>query len=101
MPTKVFTVMGGVCPFGNGCEIDSQSCRKCQWFYRAGTGTFFWCNHPIEQKQDEIARKAPEIEQKSAEIEQKAPEIAQTKRKRGRPPGKAIKKPVKRVKNKK
>lgn len=94
MPTKVFTVMGGVCPFGNGCEIDSQSCRKCQWFYRAGTGTFFWCNHPIEQKQ-------AEIERKSAEIERKAPEIAQTKRKRGRPPGKAIKKPVKRVKNKK
>lgn len=87
MPTKVFTVMGGVCPFGNGCEIDSQGCRKCQWFYRAGTGTFFWCNHPIEQKQDKIARKAPEI--------------AQTKHKRGRPPGKATKKPVKRVKNKK
>lgn len=79
--------MGGGCPFGKECEIDSQSCRKCQWFYRTGTGTFFWCNHPIEQKAPEIA--------------QKAPEIAQTKRKRGRPPGKAIKKPVKRIKNKK
>lgn len=79
--------MGGNCPFGKGCEIDSPSCRKCQWFYRTGTGTFFWCNHPIEQK--------------PAEIAQKAPEIAQPKRKRGRPPGKATKKPVKRIKNKK
>lgn len=79
--------MGGGCPFGKGCEIDSQSCRKCQWFYRTGTGTFFWCNHPIEQK--------------PAEIAQKSPEIAQKKRKRGRPPGKATKKPVKRIKNKK
>lgn len=87
MPTKVFTLMGGGCPFGQGCEIDSPSCRKCQWFYRTGTGTFFWCNHPIEQK--------------PAEIAQKAPEIAQPKRKRGRPPGKATKKPVKRRKTKK
>ena len=79
--------MGGGCPFGKGCEIDSPSCRKCQWFYRTGTGTFFWCSHPIEQKPDEIARKAPEIEQ--------------TKRKRGRPPGKTVKKPVKRRKTKK
>ena len=87
MPTKVFTLMGGGCPFGKGCEIDSPSCRKCQWFYRTGTGTFFWCNHPIEQKPAEIAQKAPEIEQ--------------PKRKRGRPPGKATKKPVKRTKIKK
>lgn len=86
--------MGGGCPFGKECEIDSLSCRKCQWFYRTGTGTFFWCKHPIEQKPAEIARKAPEIARK-------APEITQPKRKRGRPPGKATKKPVKRIKNKK
>ena len=86
MPTKVFTLMGGGCPFGKECEIDSPSCRNCQWFYRAGTGTFFWCNYPIEQNPAEIARKAPEI--------------AQPKRKRGRPPGKATKKPVKRRKTK-
>lgn len=79
--------MGGNCPFGKGCEIDSPSCRKCQWFYRTGTGTFFWCNHPIKQKPAEIAQKAPEIEQ--------------PKRKRGRPPGKATKKAVKRTKIKK
>lgn len=87
MPTKVFTLMGGGCPFGKGCEIDSPSCRKCEHFYRAGTGTFFWCNHPIVQEPATIARKAPEI--------------VQEKRKRGRPPGKAVKKPVKRRKTKK
>ena len=87
MPTKVFTLMGGSCPFGKGCAIDSPSCRQCPHFYRTGTGTFFWCKHPDGQKRVEIA--------------QKAPEIAQPKRKRGRPPGKATKKPVKRIKNKK
>ena len=76
MPTKIFTILGGGCPF------------------RTGTGTFFWCKHPDGQKRVEIAQKAPEIAQK-------APEIAQPKRKRGRPPGKATKKPVKRIKNKK
>ena len=85
--------MGGKCPH-RGCEFDSQTCRTCQYFYRTGTGTFFWCNHPIEQK-------PAEIEQKSAGIARKAPEIAQPKRKRGRPPGKAAKKPVKRTKIKK
>lgn len=85
MPTKVFTLMGGNCPFGKGCEIDSPSCRKCQWFYRAGTGTFFWCNHPIE----------------SPKIERLTPEKAQSTKKRGRPTKKAVKKPVKRKKTKK
>ena len=80
MPIKIFTLLGGNCPFGRNCAIDSQSCKTCKFFYRAGTGTFFWCNHPIEQKQAEIA---------------------QEKRKRGRPPGKAAKKPVKRRKTKK
>lgn len=94
MPTKVFTLMGGKCPFGKGCDIDTESCRKCEWYYRAGTGTFFWCRHPIEQEPAKIARKAPEIARK-------APEIAQPKRKRGRPPGKAAKKPVKQTKKKK
>ena len=87
MPTKIFTIMGGDCPFGRGCEIDSQVCRKCEHYYRAGTGTFFWCKHPDAQKTAEIARKAPKI--------------AQPKRKRGRPPGKATKRPVKRRKTKK
>lgn len=94
MPTKVFTLMGGGCPFGKGCEIDSPSCRKCEWFYRIGTGTFFWCNHPIE-------REKPEMAQKAHRIARKVPEIAQPKRKRGRPPGKATQKPVNARKTKK
>lgn len=80
-------MMGGQCPFDKGCEIDSSSCRKCQWYYRVGTGTFFWCNHPKEDEPKEYLDKPPQ-----------APE---TKRKRGRPPGKAAKKPVKRPKTKK
>ena len=77
MPTKIFTILGGGCPFGRGCDIDSPSCRKCEHFYRTGTGTFFWCKHPDGQKRVKIAQKAPEIEQ--------------PKRKRGRPPGKTAK----------
>lgn len=87
MPTKIFTILGGDCPFGRKCAIDSASCRQCSHFYRTGTGTFFWCNHPIEQN--------------PAEIVSKSQEIVQEKRKRGRPPGKAVKKPVKRRKTKK
>lgn len=85
MPIKIFTLLGGNCPFGRNCAIDSQSCKTCKFFYRAGTGTFFWCSHP----------------QEPAKAERKAPEIVQEKRKRGRPPGKAAKKPVKRRKTKK
>ena len=87
MPTKIFTTITGPCPFGKNVTIDSPGCRSCEHFYRTGTGTFFWCNHPFELK--------------SAEIAQKAAEISQPKRKRGRPPGKATKKSVKRTKTKK
>lgn len=88
METKVFTTIPGPCPFGIYATIDSPGCRSCEYFYRTGTGTFFWCNHPpVAQKLPKIARKAPEI--------------AQEKRKRGRPPGKAAKKPVKRLKKQK
>lgn len=74
MPTKIFTTISGLCPFGKKIMIDSTGCRSCEHFYRMGTATFFWCRHPIEE----------------------APEMTQPKRKRGRPPGKAKKKPVKR-----
>lgn len=47
MMTKIFTVLGGRCPFGCNCEIDSTECRKCEHFYRVGTATFFWCKHPV------------------------------------------------------
>ena len=77
MPTKIFTILGGDCPFGRKCAIDSPSCRQCPHFYRAGTATFFWCKHPDAQK--------------PAEIERKPVEIVQEKRKRGRPPGKSNK----------
>ena len=86
MPTKIFTVLGGDCPFGRGCAIDSISCRKCQYFYRTGTGTFFWCNHPIEAAAPEEAPKAPDIPQE--------------RRKRGRPRKNAIIKPMGRPKTK-
>lgn len=48
MPTKVFTTLGGLCPFGRGIEIDSLQCRRCPYYYRTGTAMFFWCNHPGE-----------------------------------------------------
>ena len=46
MPTKVFTVLGGKCPFGENHTIDSPACRQCKHYWRMGTHTFFWCNHP-------------------------------------------------------
>lgn len=46
MLTKVFTTLGGNCPFGKGIERDSAKCRQCEFFYKAGTGTFFWCSNP-------------------------------------------------------
>lgn len=106
MPTKIFTLLGGQCPFGKGIEIDSQSCRKCGWFYRAGTGTFFWCNHPIEspkieQDSPKIERITPEIAQKTPKNKRKSPEKEQSTKKRGRPAKKAFKKPVNRKKTKK
>ena len=86
--------MGGVCPFGRGFERDSPRCRQCDDYIRAGTGTFFWCNHQIEQKSVEIEQKTRKIARKAAEIEQPA-------KKRGRPAGKAKKKAVKQRKNNK
>ena len=88
MATKIFTTIPGRCPFGYKNDIDDHLCRLCPFYYRAGTGTFFWCNHPPKEKQ----------ERKTAEI---VPEQGQEKRKRGRPPGKATKTPVKRTKPKK
>lgn len=76
MPTKIFTTLGGACPFGEGPEIDSLKCRNCEYYWRIGTGTFFWCLHPVQQQP------APEPE----------------KRKRGRPKGSKNKKKVARRK---
>ena len=109
MATKIFTTIPGRCPFGYKNDIDDNLCRVCPYYYRAGTGMFFLCNHPPvaqelpkkARKDPEIARKDPEIARKDPEIARKDPEIAQEKRKRGRPPGKATKKAVKRTKTKK
>lgn len=87
MPTKVFTTITGKCPFGLEHLIDSPACRKCRHYWRAGTAMFFWCNY----------RNVPE----SAGTVPKTSETVPEKRKRGRPPGKAKKKPVKTRKTKK
>ena len=36
-----------LCPFTKNV-IDSPQCRQCKWFFRAGTYTFIWCQHPDE-----------------------------------------------------
>lgn len=59
MLKKIFTVSGGECPNGLGHKIDSPNCRKCRYYFRQGTGTFFfWCNFP--QKQEENSPKPEE-----------------------------------------
>lgn len=68
MPTKVFTILGGVCPFGQMVMIDSLACRNCEFYFRTGTGTFFWCR----------AGELPEPEREA---------IPEPKKKRGRPKG--------------
>ena len=75
MPIKVFTTLKGQCPFGRGVDVDSAGCRNCQFYYMKGTPTFFWCMHPAKVESS------------------KAPETGPAKPKRGRPPGKAQKKP--------
>lgn len=92
--------MGGGCPFGKGCEIDSPSCRKCQWFYRTGTGTFFWCRHP-ERANEMTTTKAAEFEKKPSGTPGRKYLKGQTGKKRGRPAKKAENKPISGRKTKK
>lgn len=94
MPTKVFTTITGKCPFGLEHLIDSPACRKCQHYWRAGTVMFFWCNY----------RNVPEVAGTVPKTKKTVPKTGETvpgKRKRGRPPGKAPKKPVNTHKTKK
>lgn len=104
--------MGGGCPFGKGCEVDTPACRRCEFFYRAGTGTFFWCRHPDERAKEQAVTEeikaresAPDAsatkKTKGRKIARKAPEIEPPKKKRGRPVGKATKKAVNKRKTKK
>lgn len=76
MPTKIFTTIEAECPFGKGVKIDSSVCRSCPEYFRQGTGTFFWCRHPV-------------------------PEVEPPKRKRGRPAKKDDFRPNKKHKIKK
>ena len=81
MVRKVFKV--GDCPFKSGVPVGSVSCRNCKDY----KGEPAYCTFVICSNEGEI-------EQKAAKIAREAPEIEQPKRKRGRPPGKAKKKPV-------
>lgn len=96
MPTKIFTTLGGKCPFGMGCDIDTQPCRNCKHFYRAGTGMFFWCNHPVEdvpEKTDSVLKSNKSVP-KARKSVPKASKDAPKQKKRGRPAKKAILRPV-------
>lgn len=93
MPTKIFTTIPGPCPFGYKNKIDDNLCRLCPYYFRTGTGTFFWCNHPVPQKAKSVRKKAQSVPT--------APESGtQPKRKRGRPRKNAPNKPVKQTKKK-
>lgn len=88
MPEKIFTTIGGKCPFGKNVEIDTPPCRSCEHFYRTGTATFFWCKAGNPKSEPNIVQA-----------------ILHPKPKRGRPrktdtPAKATKRPVKRTKKK-
>lgn len=90
MPTKIFTTIPGPCPFGYHNKIDDNLCRLCPYYFRTGTATFFWCNHPPMEKAVRKPKRVPE----------NAESGTQQKRKRGRPPGKSTKKPVNQTKKK-
>lgn len=79
MPIKIFTTLGGMCPFGKRVPVDSGACRNCADYFRAGPGPFFWCRHqkPKRGRPKAAAPAAPEV----------------GKRKRGRPRKNAAKVP--------
>ena len=90
MPTKIFTTIAGPCPFGYHNKIDDNLCRLCPYYFRTGTGTFFWCNHPPKEKTARKPKPATENPEPGT----------QQKRKRGRPPGKTTKRPINQMKKK-
>lgn len=87
MPTKIFTTIPGRCPFGYHNNIDDNLCRLCPYYFRTGTGTFFWCNHPVQEKPKRKPKPPTETDE--------------PRRKRGRPPKNGHKSPVKSTKPKK
>ena len=98
MPIKIFTTIDGPCPFGTGCAIDSSGCRKCEWYFRQGTGTFFWCKHPPgaaskpKNKEKAVAGETP----KRGRPRKAQP--AKPKRKRQSLPKKGKERPIKTIK---
>lgn len=57
---KIFTTLDVDCPFRTGVKADSPQCRQCIHFYRTGTATFFWCNHPNAIPEEKLARPTEE-----------------------------------------
>ena len=70
MLTKIFTTIGGNCPFGFGRAIDSPACRQCEHYYRTGTSTFFWCKRgdvvKDEQTSEIVGKRKPGRPRKNA-----------------------------------
>ena len=97
MPTKIFTTIPGLCPFGRNVMIDSPGCRNCEHYYMRGTSTFFWCMHTQKASTD---IEMPQTVPKTGKSVPKTPETGTQPKKRGRPPGKAKKKPIKTRKKK-
>lgn len=87
---RIFVVVTPVCPHYPGRKVGSKECTQCDNFRGGIIQNFVDCAH-----------NRPEIEQKTPKPARKAAEIAQPAKKRGRPPGKATKKAVKRTKTKK
>ena len=56
MLTKIFTTIEQKCPFGKEYQIDSTKCRSCEFYFRMGTGMFFWCKHPIPEPKPKRGR---------------------------------------------
>ena len=97
MPTKIFTTIDGNCPFGKKIKIDSQSCRTCNYYYRAGTAMFFWCGHPVKPTKPEALEAAPE---KKEDVPKKRKTGTRTK-KRGQTPKKGKESRIKVIKQSK
>lgn len=103
MPIKIFTTIDGPCPFGTGHAIDSPGCRKCENYYRQGTGTFFWCRHqPVEpsKAQPKKPKETPVVlsEDRPKRGRPRKAQPAKPKRKRQSLPKKGKERPIKTIK---
>ena len=93
MPTKIFTTIDGKCPFGRECQTDSKECRKCENYYRNGTGMFFWC------KAETPGKEAPKKKRGRPRKEDvQAKDAAMKAAKRGSKPTKGKERPISAIK---